>query len=214
MRCPFFLFFQMRACYGGNRELALKLYNRRPQILQLLNSQGENCLAIAKSSGNHDIATVLECLEAARILESKNDSYLSITPQDLEEEKQFLKPFEIKKSNHRTKSLDEYFRNSPHRSCSSSFRTLKLRSCSPFCTSSGSSSPVMQTQQQQQQQPLIISTIAPSENLMQKSGSSGAAVIFSSSSTSTMTRKQLLKRASFDLSLAKSNREHHQRSFR
>ena len=214
----------MRACYGGNRELALKLYNRRPQILQLLNSQGENCLAIAKSSGNHDIATVLECLEAARILESKNDSYLSITPQDLEEEKQFLKPFEIKKSNHRTKSLDEYFRNSPHRSCSSSFRTLKLRSCSPFCTSSGSSSPVMQTGQHQQ--PLIISTIASppaqnqpasSENLMQKSSAvifSSAALHSSSSSTSTMTRKQLLKRASFDLSLAKSNREHHQRSFR
>ena len=94
----------MRACFGGNRELALKLYNRNPKVLQMNNNQGENCLAIAKSSGHHDIATVLECLEAARILESKNDSYLTITPQD---EKQFLKPFEIKKSS-RTKSLDEY----------------------------------------------------------------------------------------------------------
>ena len=94
----------MRACFGGNRELALKLYNRNPKVLQMNNIQGENCLAIAKSSGHHDIATVLECLEAARILESKNDSYLTITPQD---EKQFLKPFEIKKSS-RTKSLDEY----------------------------------------------------------------------------------------------------------
>ena len=214
----------MRACYGGNRELALKLYNRNPKMLQLVNTQGENCLAIAKNCENHDIATVLECLEAARILESKNDSYLSITPQDQleQDEKQFLKPFEIIKKSSRTKSLDEYFRNSPNssnqRSCSHSLRTLKLRSCSPFCNSSGSSSPVMQTQNQQHHQPLIISTIGPaapppsSSSELQKSFNAA----LNSSSTSTMTRKQLLKRASFDLSLAKSNRDHqqHQRSFR
>ena len=93
--------------------------------------------------GHPDIATVLECLEAARLLESKNDSYLSITPQDETEEDKFVKPFEILSKKIRTKSLDEY-RLSPTISSNSGRCRLKLRSCSPFCTSSGSSSPLQQ----------------------------------------------------------------------
>ena len=99
-----------------------------------------NCICFC--SGHPDIATVLECLEAARLLESKNDSYLSITPQDETEEDKFVKPFEILSKKIRTKSLDEY-RLTPTISSSGRCR-LKLRSCSPFCTSSGSSSPLQQ----------------------------------------------------------------------
>ena len=118
----------MRACISGNRVLALKLYNRNPKALAITNARGENCLNIAKSYGHPDIATVLECLEAARLLESKNDSYLSITPQDIEEPNEkvtFVKPFEILSKKSRTKSLDDY-RMSP--SISSAVRCrMKLR---------------------------------------------------------------------------------------
>ena len=66
-------------------------------------------------------------LQAARLLESKNDSYLSITPQDIEEPEKvtFVKPFEILSKKSRTKSLDDY-RMSP--SISSAVRCrMKLR---------------------------------------------------------------------------------------
>ena len=81
----------MRACYSGNRELALKLYNRCPKSVEIRNKDGEDCLQISKSQNFPEIATVLECLEAARILESKNASYLTITPQTEE----FVRPFEV-----------------------------------------------------------------------------------------------------------------------
>ena len=192
----------MRACLSGHRELALKLYNRNPKALAIVNNNGENCLTIAKSSGHPDIATVLECLEAARLLESKNNSYLSITPQDIEEEEvKFVKPFEILSAKKiRTKSLDEY-RLSPTISGSGSTSggggsggrcRMKLRSCSPFCTSSGSSSPV--------QQPLTISI---------ETSAAAAAPPHSQKPTLLYTsRKQLFKRASFDLSLtSKTSRD-------
>ena len=164
----------MRACLRGNRELALKLYNRSPGLLKLTNDNGCTCLDLAKSAGHPDIATVLECLEAARILESKNESYLTITPQE-EPEVMFIKPSHEFSKKIRTKSLDDY-RLSPSIHQGLSRNRLKLRSCSPFCNSSGSNSPV--------QTPLTISIESP---LNQRSNS---------------TKKQLFKRASFDLSLA------------
>ena len=169
----------MRACIRGNRELALKLYNRNPKVLQLTNDKNQTCLDLAKHAGHPDIATVLECLEAARILESKNDSYLTITPQD---EDKFIKPLDISKKI-RTKSLDEYRLSPTANHGNSSRNRLKLRSCSPFCNSSGSSSPV--------QQPLTISIESP---MSQKS------------------RKHLFKRASFDLSLASKSKDQHRSS--
>ena len=48
----------MRACLSGNRELALKLYNRDPKALAIINARGETCLNIAKSSGKAD--TIVE----------------------------------------------------------------------------------------------------------------------------------------------------------
>ena len=48
----------MRACLSGNRELALKLYNRDPKALAIINARGETCLNIAKSSGKTD--TIVE----------------------------------------------------------------------------------------------------------------------------------------------------------
>ena len=119
----------MRACISGNRVLALKLYNRNPKALAMINAKGENCLNIAKSYGHPVIATVLECLEAARLLESKNSSYLSITPQDIEaqeEDVKFVKPYEILSKKIRTKSLDEY-RLSPSITSATGRCRMKLR---------------------------------------------------------------------------------------
>jgi hypothetical protein len=186
----------MRACYGGNRGIALKVYNKNPRMLKQNNAKGESCFAIAKTSGHPDIATVLECLEAARLIEAKSSSYLTITPQKAEQKTfgEFVRPFDISISKSRTKSLDDH-RYSP----SSQNRCLmKLRSSSPFfSSSSGSSSPVQPLtisveQQQQQQQQQQVQNKPPSSTILMSSGG----------------RKQLYKRASFDqLVLNKSNRE-------
>ena len=90
----------MRACWSGNRELALKLYNKNHQVVKILNEKGQNCLEVAKNAGHPDIATVLECLEAARVLESKNESFLTITPHQrhIMDEPHFAKPFGISSS--------------------------------------------------------------------------------------------------------------------
>ena len=97
----------MRACWSGNRELALKLYNKNHQAMDKVNEKGQNCLEVAKTVGHPDIATVLECLEAARVLESKNESFLTITPQRIVEP-HFAKPFGISNKKIRTKSLDDH----------------------------------------------------------------------------------------------------------
>ena len=192
----------MRACVGGHRELALKLYNRDHTVIKKTNAKGETCLDLAKASGHHDIVTVIDCLESARLLESKNASFLTITPSKGHLDKpEFARPFDIiswydtllldrklpkgqfnfcscKKS--RTKSLDEHRQSSPSLSSQSRCR-MKLRSSSPFYSSSPASSPL---------QPLTIS--------IDNSQRSAASASF------LMTRKQLFKRASFDLSLSKN----------
>ena len=71
----------MRACLSGHRELALKLYNRNPKALKIVNDNGENCLTIAKSSGHPDIATVLECKAAVRELRA-NDIPVSFKKEE------------------------------------------------------------------------------------------------------------------------------------
>ncbi len=162
----------MRACLAGNQDLALKLYNRNPRIIEKTNSKGEDCLAIAKSAGFAQIATTLECLEAARKIESKGNSFLTIRPQN----ETFAKPLEILLNKKiRTKSLDEHRLTSTGSGSAAAAGQnrcrMKLRSCSP--ASSGSCSPL--------QQPLTISVESPR------------------SSSSSVTRKYLFsKRASLD----------------
>lgn len=86
----------MRACVGGHRELALKLYNRDHTVIKKTNAKGETCLDLAKASGHHDIVTVIDCLESARLLESKNASFLTITPSKGHLDKpEFARPFDI-----------------------------------------------------------------------------------------------------------------------
>ena len=109
----------MRACWSGNRELTLKLYNKNHQVVKILNEKGQNCLEVAKIAGHPDIATVLECLEAARVLESKNESFLTITPHqrhhNIIDEPHFAKPFGISSSKKiRTKVLKNLKINTSH----------------------------------------------------------------------------------------------------
>ena len=178
----------MRACWNGNRELALKLYNKNHLVLKKVNEKGQNCLEVAKTAGHPDIATVLECLEAARILDSKNDSFLTITPQNDEDDECFAKPYGISSiKKFRTKSLDDHRNQSPSGLGANRSR-IKLRSPSPFY-SSEASSPV---------HPLTISIepAIPSKSIL------------------SSTRKQLFKRASFDLSLTTKINKDLQRSMK
>ena len=95
--------------------------NKNHQVVKILNEKGQNCLEVAKTAGHPDIATVLECLEAARVLESKNESFLTITPHqrhhNIIDEPHFAKPFGISSSKKiRTKVLKNLEINTSARS--------------------------------------------------------------------------------------------------